>query len=159
MFTAMPPDLQSTDNSESQQIHGTAIVLDGYGILFCGLSGAGKPDLALRLLDRGARMIADDRCDLRCWAGRLFVSAPATIAGRLEVRGLGIVEVSAVEVAALDLVVDLIPRADVPRLPEPVVRTYLGISLPLLRLAPFDASAPAKLALAAARVAHLVNGS
>lgn len=159
MSIAMPRDPQSTDSSESQQIHGTAVVLNGYGILFCGPSGAGKSDLALRLLDRGARLIADDRCDLRRRAGRLFASAPAAIAGRLEVRGLGIVEVSPVDEAALDLVVDLIPRADVPRLPEPTARTYLDISLPLLRLAPFDASTPAKLALAAARVAHLVKRS
>lgn len=158
MSIAMPPDLPSTDNPERQQIHGTAVVLDGYGILFCGPSGVGKSDLALRLLDRGARLIADDRCDLRRRAGRLFASAPAAIAGRLEVRGLGIVEVSAMDEAALDLVVDLVCREDVPRLPDPAFRTYLGLPLPLLRLAPFDASTPAKLALAAARGAHLVKG-
>ncbi|MDA0701919.1 MAG: hypothetical protein O3A96_01590 [Proteobacteria bacterium] len=155
----MPPDPQSTDSSGSLQIHGTAIVLDGYGILFCGPSGAGKSDLALRLLDRGAHLIADDRCDLRLRDGRLVASAPSAIAGRLEVRGLGIVEFPAVDEAALDLVVDLVPREDVPRLPEPAFRTYLGLPLPLLRLAPFDAATPAKLALAAARGAHLGNGS
>jgi HPr kinase/phosphorylase len=128
--------------SESLQVHGTAVLLDGCGILLCGPSGAGKSDLALRLLDRGARLIADDRCDLRLGAGRILASAPAAIAGRLEVR---------------DLVVDLVRPEGIPRLPEPACRTYLGFRLPLLRLAPFEASTPAKLALAAARGARLVN--
>lgn len=144
-------------DAPSRQIHGTAVVLDGCGILLCGPSGAGKSDLALRLLDRGARLIADDRCDLRLEAGRLVVSAPAALAGRLEVRGLGIVDVPALAEAALDLVVELAPPGSVARLPEPAFRELLGRRLPLLRLAPFEASVPAKLALAVARGPHLIG--
>jgi HPr kinase/phosphorylase len=149
---------EGPEKTETMQVHGTAVALDGCGILLCGPSGAGKSDLALRLLDRGARLIADDRCDLRRSGGRLLASAPAAIAGRMEVRGLGIVEVPVLDEAALDLAVDLVPPDAVPRLPEPAFRTFLGLRLPLLRLAPFEASTPAKLVLATAPGGPVLDG-
>lgn len=128
-------------------IHGTAIALDGDGVLLRGPSGSGKSDLALRLIDGGALLISDDQTELRDVGGAARLSAPATIAGRLEVRGLGIVTVPRHVSAPLRLVADL--AADpVERLPEPARCRFFAYDVPLIRLAPFEASAPAKLRLA-----------
>ena len=132
------------------QIHASAVELGGQGVLLRGPSGAGKSDLALRLIDAGARLIADDRVDLAVESGRLVARPPAILAGRMEVRGLGIVAVPWVAAAPLALVVDLVAPGLVERLPERTQVTYLGIGLPLLALAPFEASAAAKLRLALA---------
>ncbi|HEY5210147.1 MAG TPA: HPr kinase/phosphatase C-terminal domain-containing protein [Stellaceae bacterium] len=130
------------------RIHGTAISLDGEGVLLRGPSGSGKSDLALRLIDGGARLVADDQTELRAIGGTPRMSAPATIAGRLEVRGLGIMTVPTIGSAPLRLVADLVPAAMVERLPEPAWCRLLDCEIPLIALAPFEASAPAKLRLA-----------
>lgn len=130
------------------RVHGTAIAIDGDGILLRGPSGSGKSDLALRLIDAGARLVADDQTELRRVGAALRLSAPATLKGMLEVRGLGIVRVPSVEDAPLRLVVDLVRDDLVERLPEPCFVTLEGLSFPLLALAPFAASAAAKLRLA-----------
>jgi serine kinase of HPr protein (carbohydrate metabolism regulator) len=83
------------------------------------------------------------------------MTAPATIAGQLEVRGLGILRVPAVASAPLRLVVDLVPAADVERMPEERTCDFLGRSVPLLALAAFEASTPAKLRLALRRLSPL----
>ena len=115
-------------------------------MLIGGSSGRGKSDLALRLIDRGARLVSDDYSVLRSAGGRLFASAPPGIAGRIEVRGVGIVESAAVAEAPLCLFVDL--DADPQRLPEPGSRRLLGLDLPAVALAALEASAPIKLELA-----------
>lgn len=117
-------------------------------MLLLGPSGAGKSDLALRLIDSGARLVADDRTDLRREDGRLMASAPATIAGRIEARGLGIVAVPHVATAEIGLAVDLLAHDAIERLPEPTTREFLGVAVKLIALAPFEASAAAKLRLA-----------
>ncbi len=128
-------------------IHGTCVALDGVAVLLRGPSGNGKSDLALRLIDGGARLIADDQTLVETRGGRLVASAPETIAGKMEVRGIGIVTVETEESGILGLVVDLAP--DPPeRMPEPETVEILDIALPLLRLNPFEASAAAKLRLA-----------
>jgi HPr kinase/phosphorylase len=130
------------------RVHGTSVALGGDGILLRGPSGSGKSDLALRLIDEGGRLVADDQTELSPAGDDVAMSAPATIAGRLEVRGIGILRVPHVAGAPLRLVVDLVPAASVERLPEPAVCDYLGRRFPLIQLAPFEASAPAKLRLA-----------
>lgn len=137
-----------TDIPETQ-IHATCVELNGTGILLCGPSGSGKSDLALRLIDGGARLVADDRTNLAVEGGALFASPPLPIVGRLEVRGLGIVAVPHIARTRISLVVDLVAAHAVERLPKPARREYLGIGLPVITLAPFEASAPAKLRLAA----------
>lgn len=132
-----------------QTVHATTVALDGTGVLLRGPAGSGKSDLALRLIDQGARLVADDRTALALEGGRIIARAPETIAGRIEVRGLGIIRLPAVESAALGLVVDLVVPEAVDRLPGSAEVELLGRMLPLLRLAPFEASAPAKLRLAA----------
>jgi len=130
------------------QVHGTCVELAGWGVLLRGAPGSGKSDLALRLIDGGARLVADDRVDLRLAAGGVVASAPAPIAGRLEVRGLGILEFPAITEAELRLIVDLAAPDEVERLPEPLSASLLGRDLACLRLAPFEASATAKVRLA-----------
>jgi RNase adaptor protein for sRNA GlmZ degradation len=122
------------------------------GVLLRGPPGAGKSDLALRLIDRGARLVADDQCELRCQDGaagaRLVARAPASIAGVLEVRGLGIMEVPSLAEAPVALVVDLVDPEKVERLPEDATEEILGLELPRVALNAFEAAAPAKLHLA-----------
>ena len=128
-------------------IHGTCVALDEAAVLLRGPSGSGKSDLALRLLDNGARLVADDQTFVKMQNGRLVATAPETIAGKMEVRGVGILSVESENSGILELVVNL--EADPPeRLPDPETTEILGIALPLLRLNPFEASATAKLRLA-----------
>jgi HPr kinase/phosphorylase len=128
-------------------VHGTAVAIDGEAILLRGPSGAGKSDLALRLIDGGADLVADDQALLRRGGERVVVSAPETIAGMIEVRGIGIVRIGAVAGAPLALIVDLLPSGEIERLPEPRFEAVLGIAVPLIALAPFEGSAAAKLRL------------
>ena len=130
------------------RVHGTSVALGGDGILLRGASGSGKSDLALRLIDEGARLVADDQTELSLVGEALRMSAPETIAGRIEVRGVGILSVPALPWALLRLVVSLEPRDCIERLPEARCCELLGVSVPMIALAPFEASAPAKLRMA-----------
>ena len=100
------------------RVHGTSVALDGEGVLLRGPSGCGKSDLALRLIDQGARLVADDQTELTLEDGDISMTAPATIAGQIEVRGLGLLRVPSVAAAPLRMVVDLVPSAAVERMPE-----------------------------------------
>jgi serine kinase of HPr protein (carbohydrate metabolism regulator) len=135
------------------QVHATCVVLAETGVLLCGPSGCGKSDLALRLVEAGARLVSDDRVELERRDGALWALAPAALAGLLEVRGLGIVRLDAdkcqPEGVRLALAVDLVDAAAVERLPEAAKRGWLGVDVPLLALHPWPASATAKLRLAA----------
>lgn len=130
------------------RVHGTSVALDGDGVLLRGPSGCGKSDLALRLIDSGAQLVADDQTELRLEDGDIAMSAPATIAGQIEVRGIGLLRVPCVASAPLRMVVDLVSSAEIERMPEPSACTLLGRSVPRLALAPFEASVAAKLRLA-----------
>jgi serine kinase of HPr protein (carbohydrate metabolism regulator) len=115
------------------------------GVLIEAASGGGKSDLALRALDHGFRLVADDRVLVWTDAGRLFGRAPDPLAGLLEVRGLGVLPVA--QVAFCEIV--LLARLEAPeRLPEPATETILGQPIPLLAVDPFESSAPAKLSRA-----------
>lgn len=133
-------------------IRGTCIELDGTGVLLRGPPGSGKSDLALRLIDGGGRLVADDQLIVEETQGTLSASAPEAIAGLLEVRGLGVVRMPTVASAQLGLVVELVPPEAVERLPQPATCTLLGVSLPLVRLHASTASACAKVRLAARAV-------
>ena len=126
-------------------IHATTVALDGSGILLRGPPGSGKSDLALRLIDDGAALVADDQTLLWRAGERVVAGAPATIAGLLEIRGIGILRLEAVAEAPLLLIADLVLASDVERLPERRFETLLGCSLPVVGLAPFEPSTPAKL--------------
>ena len=141
-------------NLPTQTLHATSIAISSSCVLLLGKSGSGKSDLALRLIDDGgARLIADDQTVLTVKAGRLMASAPAILRGKIEVRGLGIVELPAARMtrqAPVALLVELVAPKDIERMPQPMQRKIFGIAVPVLRLAPFEASAPAKLRLALA---------
>jgi len=121
------------------------------GVLILGRSGAGKSDLALRLIERGAILVSDDRTELFLQKGVMTARPPAAIRGLLEVRGVGILAVPYAPKVRVSLVVSLDGSRD--RLPE---REHwrapwdLPVPVPLLRLAAFDPSAPAKILLAVA---------
>ncbi|MEA3029944.1 MAG: hypothetical protein QOG13_1269 [Sphingomonadales bacterium] len=131
----------------SETVHAGAVAIDGRGVLIGGRSGAGKSDLALRLIDRGALLVSDDYTIVRRIAGRALAAAPAAILGKMEVRGLGVAEMETAQDVPVALFVDLdhIPE----RQPEPgEVRTVAGVSIPVLRLAGLEASAPLKVEMA-----------
>ena len=136
----------------STQIHGTCVELAGAGIVLRGPPGSGKSDLALRLIDGGARLVADDRVVLEAASGSLFASAPPALAGMLEVRGIGLARVPSLDRARVAVVIDLAAASEIERLPEPATCQLLGVSLPCVRLEPFAASACAKVRLAAEAV-------
>ncbi len=140
--------------------HGTAIAQGGAAALLVGPSGSGKSDLALRCLalapgplnPEAFQLVSDDQTILSCSDGRVRVSPPDAIAGRIEVRGLGIIDIEAVSEAELTLIVHLAP-GPVERMPETAdqVELVLGCEIARLELDPFMASAPLKLALALQR--------
>ena len=112
------------------------------GVLVEGPSGAGKSDLALRALDLGFRLVADDRAELWRSGGRLFGRAPDALAGLIEVRGLGVVREPALAFAEVALLV----RSGTPeRLPEAASVSMLGVTIPLMVVDCLEASAPAKI--------------
>jgi serine kinase of HPr protein (carbohydrate metabolism regulator) len=139
---------ESVTGTEPILIHGTCIALDGAGVLLRGPSGAGKSDLALRLIDAGAQLVADDQVQLSKHDDALIAKPPATLAGLLEVRGLGIVRLAYRPNASVFMVVDLTTPEQIERMPEPTSVRLLDCDLPLLRLDPFSGSAGAKLRLA-----------
>jgi serine kinase of HPr protein (carbohydrate metabolism regulator) len=141
--------------SAVQPIHATAVAqwAPGRGwraIVVVGPSGAGKSDLALRLIGRGWRLVADDYVHVFASGEALWAAAPQTIAGRIEARGVGIVEACARGVVRVVLAVELGSAPE--RLPEAETRTLAGRALPLLRLDGFEASAVEKVAAAIARL-------
>jgi serine kinase of HPr protein (carbohydrate metabolism regulator) len=149
-------------DSRSAIVDGTAVALNGGALLLTGRSGSGKSDLALRLIDAGAQLIADDRVELVAQEARLLCRAPSdmppALIGRIEARGVGIIPVPvARDAVPLHWYIELVSGA-VERLPAAESRRFLGIDVPLLRLDPFQASAAAKLRLAAAAGPGLIMG-
>jgi len=121
------------------------------GVLIIGKSGAGKSDLALRLIERGAILVSDDRTELLLAGGSLIARAPANIRGLIEVRGVGIIAVPFAPKARVALAVSLDgEKSRLPQREDYKAPWDLSAPPPLLRLAAFDPSAPAKILLAAA---------
>lgn len=145
---------QST--AEDETIHATSVAIDGRAIVLRGPSGAGKSDLALRLIDAGAELVADDRTVLTKRNNTLVASAPARLAGRLEVRGIGILDLKYRTEAPVALVVDLVEIDLVPRLPEESRTELKGVDIPHCRIHAFDASTPIKLRMA---LVHGIGGT
>ena len=136
----------------AETVHASTVALDGRAVLISGPSGSGKSDLALRLLDRGFTLVSDDQTIVRKDGDRLVASAPPNIAGKLEIRGLGIVDVERVDNVAIALIVEL-TNSQIQRLPDDSrERPILGVKLPLVTIDALTASAPSKVALALDRM-------
>ena len=137
-------------------IHATAVAIDTAAgrraVLLRGPSGSGKSDLGLRLIDAGARLVADDQSELYRKGASVVVRSPRPIAGLIEVRGVGIIRVEPLAEAQVGLIVDLVSPEVAPeaieRLPGRPIERLLEVDLPCIRVAPFEASAAAKVALA-----------
>jgi serine kinase of HPr protein (carbohydrate metabolism regulator) len=138
--------------NEKLLVHATAIAIATDGgfraLLLRGRSGSGKSDLALRLIDAGAHLVTDDQSVLSRRGDAIIVSPPARISGLMEVRGIGIMRVEALAEAPVVLIADLVPPEQIDRMPERRREDLLGVSVPVIAVAPFEASAPAKLRLA-----------
>ena len=138
---AIPESLLSAET-----VHASTVATNGRAVLITGPSGAGKSDLALRLLDRGFTLVSDDQTVVKRDGDRLVASAPPNIAGKLEIRGIGIVDMASVDNVPLALIVEL--TSDIQRLPDDCrERPILGVRLPLITIDALTASAPAKVAL------------
>ncbi len=144
-------------SGEVERVHGTAIAVGNRAVLIRGSSGSGKSDLALRCLGLGlstivretVKLVADDQVLLKQQGSDLGASAPAPLLGKLEVRGLGILEVDPILEAKLVLVADLTCEDVIERYPDPwPFARILGFDIPLVQLSPFESSSAIKLVTA-----------
>lgn len=146
-------------------VYGTAIACGSSAALIRGPSGSGKSDLALRciclaptaLIPVSAVLVSDDQVFACVSESGIELQAPTPILGKIEVRGLGLVEVPYTERANLTLLVDIVAPSEVERLPEDRTETLLGFEIPLITIAPFENSAPLKLLLALSRPSSLLK--
>lgn len=135
-------------NDAPRTLHATCVAIAREGVLLLGPSGSGKSDLALRLIDRGAVLVADDQVTLAREGDSLVAAAPPRLSGLLEARGVGILRMAHLPRATLRLAVTLVARAAVERMPEPEFFGCAGLQLPLLSLHAFDRATEAKIRMA-----------
>lgn len=134
----------SKPSLSSETLHVSTVAIGGRAVLIGGRSGQGKSDLALRLIDRGAALVSDDYTHVRRAGEKLLASAPANIAGKIEVRGVGVIDSPAESDVPVALFVDLDNEPE--RLPEPgSTLSVAGIAVPVVTLSALEASAPIKV--------------
>lgn len=132
-----------------QNFHASCMAIGEFGLLIRGDSGSGKSDLVLRLLDeaRGATLVADDQVLISEQDGALIARAPAVLAGKLEIRGQGIVTCPYLACVKLSHIIDLVAQAEISRMPEAseLQSSFMNHVFPCLRLDGKQASAPARI--------------
>ncbi|HEV2078616.1 MAG TPA: HPr kinase/phosphatase C-terminal domain-containing protein [Allosphingosinicella sp.] len=134
----------NSPSSSSETLHASCVAKEGRAILISGPSGSGKSDLALRLIDRGAILVSDDYTIVSRFGGQLLASAPSTIEGKIEVRGVGILQLPTARDAPVALFVDL--EREVERLPSPhQTITIGGVEVPVIAANALEASTPVKV--------------
>jgi HPr kinase/phosphorylase len=131
-------------------LHGSAVLLKSVDfqpsvVFLRGLSGSGKSDLALRLIEAGGLLICDDQVHFERRQDKIFAAPVDVIRGLLEVRGVGLLHMPVADPGRVRLVIDLVAREDVPRLPDFETVNILDVALPHFRLHAFDVSAVAKV--------------
>ncbi len=137
----------------SETVHATCVAIGDQSILISGRSGSGKSDLALRLIDRGAVLVSDDYTIVQRHSETLIASAPANIRGRIEVYGIGIIEIETVQNMPVALLV-ILDEPVVRMPPDKEERNIAGIALPVLGVSAYEASAPIKIEIAVKSWAH-----
>lgn len=127
-------------------LHGVLVEVHGIGTLLLGPSGIGKSECALFLVQRGHRLVADDRVTLTLLPNQQVVGRPAPLLRHhLEVRGIGILNIRDLfgatvvrDSSPVDLVIELVPwedDRDYERLGlDDMVYDFLGVQLPMLRI-------------------------
>lgn len=131
----------------SETLHASCVAIDGRAVLIEGRSGEGKSDLALRLIDRGAVLVSDDYTICTRTDGTLHGAAPANIAGKIEVRGIGVIAMPHRDRMPIALLVTILDAP--PRMPEgPKKRRIAGVDIPEVSLAALEPSSPVKVELA-----------
>lgn len=130
----------------SETLHASTVAIGGMAVLIEGRSGSGKSDLALRLIDRGAQLVSDDYTLVVRQGTGLIARAPGTIIGKMEVRGIGIVDLPYTTDVPVALIVQL--DAEVLRLPDRRTRKVAGVPLRQIAVEAFHASAAIKVELA-----------
>lgn len=131
----------------SETLHASCVAIGERAVLIEGLSGSGKSDLALRLIDRGATLVSDDYTIVRRTGTQALAAPGPNIEGIIEVRGLGLVRMAHRTDVAIAMIVNL--NSHVERMPEGHdTRIIAGVSVPVIAVAPFEASAPIKVELA-----------
>lgn len=134
-----------------ETVHASTVAKDGRAVVITGLSGSGKSDLALRLIDCGFSLVSDDRTLVKRDGDRLTASATPNIAGKLEIRGIGIVDMDYVENVPIALLVEL--TGVIERLPDDSrSRPILGVDVPLISIDAMTASAASKVTVALDRM-------
>ncbi len=141
---------------------GTMIEYCGVGFFLCGSSGSGKSDLALRLLAKGARLIGDDQVYIHVDKGKLWASGPLDLNDKLEVRGVGIIDVKSLVKSlpqdknainqnnkrapvSIEVILNLKPYDQIDRYPETPSSQMLGVTIPTYDFDPFERSWAEKL--------------
>ena len=131
-----------------ENVHATCVELNKNGILLLGKSGAGKSDVALRLIRReNALLVADDRVDLTVFQNQIKATCPNNLEGLLEIRGIGICQMPFQKQTLIRLAVQLTEAAEVERLPQESSYIFEGVTVPLVRLNAFEASVTDKIVI------------
>lgn len=132
MDAGCPAPARDAASGATQILHASCVAIDGGGVVITGASGSGKSTLALQLMGFGARLVADDRTCVTAGADGLIATAPDSIRGLIEARGIGILNADPADRARVRLLVDL-DQAETRRLPDPSQTELMGQRLPLLR--------------------------
>jgi len=127
------------------QFYATAVTYCGFGILIRGPSGSGKSDLALRLIDDGAGLVADDQVVIKAVGQELYLSPPDSLSGLIEVRGIGVIKIEYVRDIRLRLVVELDPSNEIQRTPIIKEELIKKIPVPVVNMHAFESSVLVKI--------------
>ena len=140
-----------TARLSSEMVHASTVAIDGRAVLITGASGAGKSDLSLRLIDHGFTLVSDDQTIVKREGDRLIATPPPQLAGKLEIRGIGIIDMPYESGVPVALLVEL--TSEIQRLPDDSrERPILGVALPLVSIDAMTASAASKVRLALDRL-------